>query len=253
MPQQLRVPPGIAGTEDDLLEVIESLEQLKSRFVKSGMYGLFLQSEDQATFERLYLEAKSLIDDRLGAFNDYSTLFNAHLECVGGEVGGPSYAGLVRIIEILRGVIKRIQRRSQGHTAAATSIPKQDPYVDPSRIDELLSASPIKWDFARLVRMCVELNAAHEKGHCISVAMLVRAIIDHVPPIFNKNSFQEVASNHGGKSFNDSMQHLDKSMRKIGDAYLHQQIRQRESLPNPVQVDVRRDLDVLLAEIVRLA
>ena len=82
--------------------------------------------------------------------------------------------------------------------------------------------------------------------------MLVRGVIDHVPPVFGKPNFEQVASSHGGQSFKGSMQHLEKSMRKIGDAYLHGQIRNKESLPSAVQVDVRRDLDVLLAEVIRL-
>jgi len=101
--------------------------------------------------------------------------------------------------------------------------------------------------------MCLELNIAYESRSYISVAMLVRGIIDHVPPVFKKANFREVANCHGGQSFKDSMKHLDKSMRKIGDAYLHEQIRQKESVPSAVQVDVRRELDLLLAEVIRLS
>jgi hypothetical protein len=89
--------------------------------------------------------------------------------------------------------------------------------------------------------------------HCyLSTAMLIRAIIDHVPPIFEKNSFTEVVNNYGGKSFKDSMKNLENSSRKIADAYLHTQIRNKEVLPNSNQVDFSNDLDVLLAEIFRI-
>ena len=83
--------------------------------------------------------------------------------------------------------------------------------------------------------------------------MLVRAIIDHVPPIFNCKNFSEVGNNYAGsKSFKDAMIHLDKSSRKIADQYLHGQIRSSEVLPNATQVNFSTDLDFLLGEIVRI-
>jgi hypothetical protein len=87
----------------------------------------------------------------------------------------------------------------------------------------------------------------------LAVAALTRALLDHVPPIFGVASFAEVANNYrGSKSFRESMQHLEKSARNIGDAHLHTQIRRRETLPSATQVNFGNDLDVLLAEIVRL-
>ncbi len=84
--------------------------------------------------------------------------------------------------------------------------------------------------------------------------MLVRAIVDHVPPIFGQKSFKEVANNYqGSSSFKKSMLHLDQSLRNVADAHLHTHIRQRESLPSQTQVYFAQDLDVLLAEILRLA
>jgi hypothetical protein len=87
----------------------------------------------------------------------------------------------------------------------------------------------------------------------MSVAMLVRSIVDHVPPIFSCNSFAAVGSNYGGStSFKSSMQHLDKSLRKIADSHLHTQIRRTESTVTAQQVSFSADLDVLLSEVVRL-
>ena len=83
--------------------------------------------------------------------------------------------------------------------------------------------------------------------------MLVRAVLDHVPPIFGQGSFAQVAANYaGGKSFKDVMNALEQTSRKIADSYLHGQIRNREALPTYIQVDFRAGLDVLLQEIVRL-
>jgi hypothetical protein len=87
----------------------------------------------------------------------------------------------------------------------------------------------------------------------LALAALVRTVLDHVPPVFGYKSFSEIANSHaGGKSFKESMNHLDSSARKIADQYLHAQVRNSEVLPNIVQVDFSNDLDVLLAEIVRV-
>lgn len=243
-----------ATIEDDLFNVIDRLNALKNRFVHGGNFtGLFLRTVDQASYEQLFIEAKTLINERLGPSNDYSArLIEIHRETGSGFVGGPSLACVTETVEIIRGAVKQMQRKPTPSPVRAAETSGNGPYVDPSRLDDIRSVSSSRWDFARLAQMCAELNAAYENQAYISVTMLVRAIIDHVPPIFGKTKFAEVANHHGGRSFQASMKNLDVSIRKIGDAYLHEQIRSKETLPSAVQVDVRRELDVLLAEIVRL-
>ncbi len=124
--------------------------------------------------------------------------------------------------------------------------------VDPGRISDLRAISSPQFDMAKLVRFCEELNVCWKNGCFLAVAMLTRAMLDHVPPIFTSPSFSDVASTHGGKSFNEAMRFLDNSSRKIADSHLHGQIQSKESLPNKTQVDCRNALDMLLAEIVRL-
>ena len=71
---------------------------------------------------------------------------------------------------------------------------------------------------------------------------------------FGFDTFAEVTNNYkGSKSFKDSMKNLENSSRKIADAYLHNRIRKKESLPNENQVNFSHDLDVLLGEIVRIS
>ncbi len=82
--------------------------------------------------------------------------------------------------------------------------------------------------------------------------MLLRSILDHIPPIFSKSSFKEVASGYGGKSFKDAMQHLENGARKIADSYLHSQIRKKEILPTFLQVNFSPYLDFLLTEVITI-
>jgi hypothetical protein len=126
-------------------------------------------------------------------------------------------------------------------------------YIDPERIAELKSINNPNFDLVKLIRTCEELNICFRNRCFLSVVMLVRSIIDHVPPAFGVKGFAEVANNYNGtKSFKQSMQNLSNSSMKIADAHLHTQIRNKESLPNQVQVNFSNDLDVLLSEIVRI-
>ena len=102
--------------------------------------------------------------------------------------------------------------------------------------------------------MLYELNRAYAAHSYMSCIYLIRAILDHVPPILGFASFNEVANNYagGGRSFRESMQHLQSASRKIADANLHSPIRSVETIPNRTQVEFRADMDVLLSEVVRV-
>lgn len=126
-------------------------------------------------------------------------------------------------------------------------------YVDPGRINELKALKSEEFDLSKLIVLCDELNTAFQSENKYSIAMLTRAILDHVPPIFGCKTFHEVTNNYAGaRSFKKSMQHLNDSCRNIADQHLHTQIRKNEVLPTITQVDFSNDLDVLLAEIIRL-
>ena len=125
-------------------------------------------------------------------------------------------------------------------------------FVDPKRIEDLEKIDKTQFDLTKLIKKCEELNIAYSTACYFAVGMLTRAIIDHIPPIFGKNSFNEVAGSCGSKSFKDSMVHLNKSSRKIADSFLHTHIRRKETLPTKTQVNFSSDLDVLLGEVIRI-
>lgn len=240
------------STEADLVQIAQSMQAIESRFISSESLGLYLNADDEAEFKRLAVEAKALLDSELGRANDFSSnLFHA-INCgAGGFLGGPSRAAVKAARAVVQGGINQIRRRpTQAAALQRASVPS---YVDTSRLAELRSLSGPAWDATRLVRLAEELNFAHSHRCHMSVAMLVRAITDHVPPIFACKIFAEVANNFAGaRSFRGSMQNLNVSLRNIADAHLHVQIRKSEILPTEGQVDFRADLDVLLAEVVRL-
>ena len=125
-------------------------------------------------------------------------------------------------------------------------------FVNNNRIKELDQIKNDTFDLLKVIQYCKELNLAFSNKMYLSTGMIVRSLIDHIPPIFQKTSFKEVANNCGTKSFQDSMKNLENSSRKIADSFLHTHIRKKEVLPNNTQVDFSNDLDVLLGEICRL-
>ena len=105
----------------------------------------------------------------------------------------------------------------------------------------------------KLLKLCEELNDCHKANSVLSIIMLTRALIDHVPPIFGCRTFNEVVNNYSGtKSFKGNMERLNSSSRKIADQHLHTPIRNSESIPTMNQVDFSNDVDVLLAEVYRI-
>lgn len=127
-----------------------------------------------------------------------------------------------------------------------------DAFVDPERLNQLRTLMSEDFDLQRLIRLCEELNLCFQNGCYHAVAMLTRAMLDHIPPLFGYGTFREVAASYaGGRSFKELAESLERSARKIADGYLHIPIRQKETLPTLAQVDVRNQLDTILAESIR--
>jgi len=137
----------------------------------------------------------------------------------------------------------------------ALNVPLNPPFIDETRLQELkdISSKPSKFDSSKLIKLCEELNSNYSQGNYYATAMLTRAIMDHVPPIFGKDKFTEVVNNcSGSQSFKKSMKNLEDFQRNISDGILHEKIRDSESLPNKTQVNCSQALDHLLGEIVRI-
>jgi hypothetical protein len=124
--------------------------------------------------------------------------------------------------------------------------------ISDTRLDELRGLVSTEFDFKKLIRLCEELNTAYREECYFATAMLTRSLLDHVPPLFGKKNFDEVASNYGGRSFKGTLQHLQNTSRNVADGHLHQQIRKSEALPTAQQVNCGQELDALLEEIVRI-
>jgi hypothetical protein len=213
-----------------------------------------LPSDHAATFRALAIEAKSIVAEELGPAHDYSFAL-ARLLTLSVPGYGPSCATVQEALKVVDAASRAIQRKRMKVAVPASLSSK--PYVDPARVTALQALAGGKWDFARLVELCREINVAAANRCHMSTAMLLRTILNHVPPVLGFGTFAEVASNYGGpksqKSFKGTMQRLEGSLRNIADMHLHSPIKSHEDVPTAVQVDFAAELDVLLGEVIRVA
>ena len=126
-------------------------------------------------------------------------------------------------------------------------------YVASSRIEELKQVKSKDFKLDKLVVLLEELNIANKHSLIHAKGMLLRSIIDHVPPALGCRTFNEVSSSYkspgSSQSFKKAMEALQ-NFKSSADAILHSQMRRSESLVTDQQVEFRGQLDVLLQEIV---
>jgi hypothetical protein len=122
-------------------------------------------------------------------------------------------------------------------------------YIDKNTLLRLTKIENDNFDLKRLISLCNELDDNYSLENYYSCAMLLRAILDHIPPIFSKISFADVCAQYGGKSFKDIVKPLNETAKKIGDDYLHTQISKKVLAVTKTQVSFQASLDVLLNEV----
>jgi len=241
---------------EELTEIANNkMTALLEHFVRGdSISGFVLPTEHTTTFKAVAIEATSLLDEKLGPLNDHSVnLVNGINAGAGGFNVGPSYRSVEETSKITHTAVRVIKRGQTQPRASPTSV---RPYVDPVRIAALQAISNEQWDFMRLLELCREINVAACNRCHMSPAMLLRTILNRVPPVLRYGTFADVANSYGRsksqKSFKASMQRLERSLRSIADMHLHSPIRSRENVPTAVQVDFAAELDVLIGEVIRV-
>ncbi|MFI1092888.1 hypothetical protein [Streptomyces sp. NPDC020917] len=110
---------------------------------------------------------------------------------------------------------------------SATSPEELPQYVNGNLIKELEAKQGLtRLSPDKLLQLVSELNACFREGHAYACHALVRAIIDHVPPILGQKSFQAAASNYAWPT--DADRKYAKKLLEFknqADDVLHRQIR----------------------------
>lgn len=124
------------------------------------------------------------------------------------------------------------------------------PFIDPKTLDELRGACRPGLDFGKLVRMCEELNDCYARENYVACALLIRAMMNHVPPVFGFHTFKEVAA-HSGKSAGAAFKLLEGDARIVADLHNHATMRAKEPLPTRAQIEpFQSSFELLLHEII---
>jgi hypothetical protein len=83
--------------------------------------------------------------------------------------------------------------RRAGHSETL----RQSPYIDPALAGAVAArARELGLDPAKLLRLITELNDNYQRGNAYAAHALLRAILDHIPPMLACADFTVVVSNH---------------------------------------------------------
>jgi hypothetical protein len=104
-------------------------------------------------------------------------------------------------------------------------------------------------DVGSLVKMCREINSSYAHGNILATALLMRTVLNHVPPVFGHDTFSQVVANVG-RSLKESFEHLENGLRKVADFHAHRTIAAFESYPSVAQVEpFRPQFELLLQQV----
>ena len=126
----------------------------------------------------------------------------------------------------------------------------QTEYIDSSVIEVLNKIKNQKYDLSKVIQFCEEINGAFSSGYFLSTSLLIRALLNHIPPIFGQKTFAQVVA-QSSKSRKELFKPLEEVARGVADLHTHDTIRHKESLPTRKQLEVfQPSIEILLQEIV---
>lgn len=69
-------------------------------------------------------------------------------------------------------------------------------FLNPRVLEQLRAAPRGRWDTTKLIALAEELDACVRSGHVYASHAVLRALLDHVPPLFGFQTFSAVVSSH---------------------------------------------------------
>ncbi|OKP91350.1 hypothetical protein [Paenibacillus sp. P32E] len=124
-----------------------------------------------------------------------------------------------------------------------------DDYISKELIEDLGKLNNKEFGMKKLVQLCNEINWNYRLENYISVALLIRVLINYVPPIFGQATFVQVVSN-SKRSVQELLSPLENNLRKVADLHTHNMIGRKDQLPTKNQLEpFRANTEILLQEI----
>lgn len=101
------------------------------------------------------------------------------------------------------------------------------PYLDDDLLTQIETTAPnTNWKVDKLLALCAELNDSYASNNPYACAALIRAILDHIPPVFGHRDFKQVAAQHTFTVQRTDKAHAQKltGFKDIADDALHRPI-----------------------------
>ncbi|NQY74352.1 MAG: hypothetical protein HRT90_06270 [Candidatus Margulisbacteria bacterium] len=117
-------------------------------------------------------------------------------------------------------------------------------------IKDLKKVTSRDYDTKKLVLFCEELNDSFFRENYLSCILLIRAVINHVPPIFGHKTFAQVIAN-SNRSVKAVLSYLEDQARPIADLHTHMLIRKNENIPTKHQIEpYKPSFEILIQEVI---
>ncbi len=147
-----------------------------------------------------------------------------------------------RLLSILNSRIEDLQQKSKFKK-------NTDTFINEEIINKFEKLSNPKFDTIKLRQYLREVNISYKENNLLSCILLLRAILNYVPPIFGCSTFSQYVS-ESGRSLKAIFSILEEGLRKIADLHTHKPISSKEYLPTNNQISpYKSQFEILLQEI----
>lgn len=152
--------------------------------------------------------------------------------------------------------IKKIQENRQRAWDADRTV-SEAAFVGLDKIEALEQLQPQltgTWDLSALIELCKAINVNHANQHYLPVAMMLRAVMDHVPPIYDgQKNFESVIAQTLHPKYDRSEKEAYEAMydaRPIMNFLTHKRISDTISMPGPEVVDIKTHFNFMLDRVI---
>jgi hypothetical protein len=121
-------------------------------------------------------------------------------------------------------------------------------YIDPRVTSSVQALSDSRFDHTKLLKLMAELDDNVARGNAYAAHALLRAILDHIPPMLGCTSFTAVANNYPWTRTDKGYVHRLLDFRIQAGDVLHRQISRRSDLLSLEDMPPRACLNRLLQE-----
>jgi hypothetical protein len=115
-------------------------------------------------------------------------------------------------------------------------------------ITEALIEKQDGFDYKKLIRLIKELNSNYASGYPYSSAMIIRALLDHIPPLLGHRSFEEVVNNYAWSQTDKEYMKKLLDFKNEGHDALHRQISNNPDLLEMDSIPTSNRINRLLQE-----